>query len=420
MDFILNAVKAVFSLSGASALFVGVFLVALLMARLKPMAAFKSAVYCGSGVIGLNAMIGMFASAVMPVLTAAIEKWNLKFSMVDMGTGSATAIAYADAHYVWYLLLIMLFNLACIFLKLTNTFTIDLINFSCYAIAGTMVYGLTGNFIFSVIAVWILEFVCLKVADHSAPAMAQGYGLEGVSIPHPNAAVFAPVGILVNSVIEKIPPLAKIDLSPDSIQRKFNGVADPCMIGFVMGIVLGVLGGLPMGQLLTFAITITAFMLIFPKCTGLLVDGLLPMAEGMQKFCERTVKRPIYIGLDCAILIGMPDVISTGMLLIPITILLAIILPGNKFLPLADLAIAPPFLITCVMVHCKKNVFRGLVAGTIIMIISLYVCTFSAPIYTQLATQLGVPFAEGAVGTSFGIGSNPIPFAIYKFFELFY
>ena len=43
-----------------------------------------------------------------------------------------------------------------------------------------------------------------------------------------------------------------------------------------------------------------------------------------------------YIGLDPAVLLGDPEVVTAGILFIPITLLIAIIMPGNKILPFGD------------------------------------------------------------------------------------
>lgn len=41
----------------------------------------------------------------------------------------------------------------------------------------------------------------------------------------------------------------------------------------------------------------------------------------------------MYIGLDTAVTLGHPTTIAVGLLLIPIMLILASILPGNKVLP---------------------------------------------------------------------------------------
>ena len=48
--------------------------------------------------------------------------------------------------------------------------------------------------------------------------------------------------------------------------------------------------------------------------------------------------RDFYIGLDSAILIGHPITIAAAIVLIPITLFLAFVLPGNKVLPFTYVA----------------------------------------------------------------------------------
>ena len=42
--------------------------------------------------------------------------------------------------------------------------------------------------------------------------------------------------------------------------------------------------------------------------------------------------------MDAALTVGHPTVMSTSLLLVPISLLLAVILPGNQVLPFGDLA----------------------------------------------------------------------------------
>jgi galactitol PTS system EIIC component len=46
----------------------------------------------------------------------------------------------------------------------------------------------------------------------------------------------------------------------------------------------------------------------------------------------------ITIGLDAAVSVGHPAVMATALVLVPITIFIAVILPGNQVLPFGDLA----------------------------------------------------------------------------------
>lgn len=418
MDALLGAMSWYAALPAAVMVMIGIFLVGLLLARLKVLDALRSAIYVAAAIVGMNAMVGMFAGAATPVLQLVVESTGLKLDIIDLGVGSSYAsVLFPLSFYSILPVVGLLVNVAMILLKFTDTFDVDVFNYSVWALAASYVWVITGSIPLAILAYAINEVIVLKFADLTAPAIEKAYGLDGVSIPHGNAVIFAPVGMFVNWAIEKIPALAKIDWSPEKIEERFGGMVSPSTIGFVMGIVLGAAGGKDFGQTLLLGITIAAFMIVFPRVENILVEGITPVADGMREICTKKFNRDLHIGLDAAILIGMPDVMATGILVTPFILLLAFILPGNRVMPMADLAIAAPFLISCCMPYCKKNIFRGLIAGIIVMIITLYICTATADWYTACAAMNGLPFES--TSTTLGICSSWVAWGIAKVFALF-
>lgn len=418
MSYFMNAINWYAALPSTVMIMIGIFLIGLVLARLKPMNALKSSIYVAAGMIGLNTMVGMFAGAAVPALTTIINSTGMKLDIIDLGIGSVQSyVTFPLKFYALVLPIGLAVNVIMILLKLTNTFDVDIFNYFVMALTSAFIYGTTENVVMALVGFVITEIVILKFADFTAPAIQEAYGLDGVSIPHGNAVVFAPVGIAVNWVIEKIPALAKIDWSPETIEEKFGGLVQPSTIGFVMGVVFGIFAKYDFGNCLQLGVTIAAFMIIFPKVLGTLIEGIQPVADGMRETTEKLLHRQLNIGLDAAILVGMPDVMATGILLVPFVLLLAFILPGNRVMPLADLAIACPFLISCCMPYCKKNIFRGFIAGIIVFIIALYVCTATAGMYTAAAAANGLPF--DSISTSLGGSSTWVSWIIAKILILF-
>lgn len=405
MDIISSALDWYAALPSSVMILVSIFLVAWLLARLSVGEALKCSIYIAAAMVCMSALTGMFSDEAVPALQLIVEKLGLSFDVVDMGiAGAYSNVLFSLPFYSILLVVGLAVNFVMIMLKLTDTFDVDVFNYSVWALASCYVYAITENVILAIIAFAINEIIVLKLADITAPTIQEAYGLEGVSIPHGNGVIFAPVGMAVNYVIEKIPPLAKIDWSPETIEERFGGLVQPSTIGFVMGIIFGIAAGYGFGDTMYLALTFAGFMIAFPRIENILIEGITPIADGMRETCEKRFNRTFYIGLDAAILVGMPDVMATGILLTPVMVLLAFILPGNRVLPLADIAIAAPFLISCAMPFCKKNIFRGFIAGIIVLIITLYVCSFTAEWYTASAALCGMPF--DAVSTSIGICSS--------------
>jgi len=149
--------------------------------------------------------------------------------------------------------------------------------------------------------------------------------------------------------------------------------------------------------------------------------GLIPLSESARDFIAKKFPgKEVYIGLDAAIAIGHPAVISTGLVMIPITLLLAAILPGNRLLPFTDLAILPFFMIWAVA-PSKGNVFRGIITGTIFMIGILYIGTAIAGVSTVMAKSVGFAFPEGTAEiSSLDGGAHLVPYIIYKIIEMIF
>lgn len=94
-----------------------------------------------------------------------------------------------------------------------------------------------------------------------------------------------------------------------------------------------------------------------------------------------------------------------GLLLIPIMLILASILPGNKVLPLADLPVAPFFICMATVIH-RGDLIRTLISGVIVMITVLLIATQFAPYFTEMALKGGFSFAgESAQISALSVGN---------------
>lgn len=76
-----------------------------------------------------------------------------------------------------------------------------------------------------------------------------------------------------------------------------------------------------------------------------------------------------------ALVIGHPTTLVVSLLLIPVTLVLAVVLPGNQFLPLASLA-GMFYVFVMVLPFTKGNVLRSFIVGLVVMVIGLYLVTY--------------------------------------------
>lgn len=282
-----------------------------------------------------------------------------------------------------------------------------------------IVYIVTGNFFLGLFGSALAAVIIIKIADWCAPLVQKHCNLPGISLPTLSSAVFFPIGLLGNWILDKIPGINKLNADPATIQKRFGIFGEPMMIGFMLGILLGLLAGYDFKELLGLAINLAAVMYILPRMVRILMDGLIPISDGVKEFMAKRFpdRSDFYIGLDIAVAIGNPAIISTGLVLTPIAILLAFLVPGNQTLPVADLSNMAVFC-SMIVVACNQNIVRSIIIAIPCLIGDLLICSAAAPLITQLATNVGYDIsASGGLVTAFLDGGNPFRYLIYQVFS---
>ncbi len=409
MEVFLTTLKAVIDNLGATVVLpIIIFFVALIMGA-KPGKAFRAGVTIGIAFIGINLVIGLMWGTLSGVAQAMVTNWKITRDVVDVGWPSAAAIAFGTDVGLWVIPIAIIVNLVLLVLKVTKTLNIDIWNYWHFAFLGSMVYMVSQNLTYGLIAAAIAAALALFLGDWTAKAVQDFYKLPGISIPHLTTAPGVPFAIFTNWLIDRIPGIKNWKVDPDTIQKRFGVFGEPVILGLVIGLILGAMGYYNAEQaavkILQTGMNLAAVMLLLPRMVQILMEGLIPVSEAAREFMKkRASDREIYIGLDSAILIGHPAAISSSLVLVPIIILLSIVLPGNRVLLFADLAIIP-FVVALFAPLMKGNIFRMIVAGILELGAGFYIATNMAPLFTAAAQNAGFAMPEGASQiTSIGDG----------------
>lgn len=351
--------------------------------------AIRSGLMVGVGFVGLSLIVDLMNAELGPAASAMSERFGLSLSVVDIGWPGASPMTWASNIATVAIPVAIGVNLLMLLLKMTKTVNIDIWNIWHMTFTGAIAYAVTGNFWIGILGVALHAAISYKFGDLWAPLIADYFELDGLTSPHGTSAYMAPIACVVDAIIDKIPGLNKIDITADTLQEKVGILGEPIVIGGILGAGIGFLAGYDVQTALPLGIKMSAVMVLMPKIVKCIMEGLMPLSERAKELLTNKFGNgEFYIGLDPAILLGDSQVVTAGLLFIPITLLIAIIVPGNKILPFGDLATISFFIAIAVAVH-KGNLFRTLFSGSAIMFMTIWIANQTIPWMTTLAKTTG-------------------------------
>jgi galactitol PTS system EIIC component len=385
--------------------------------------AFRSGLTIGIGFVGINLVVGLLVTNLGGAAQQMVTRYGLHLSIIDVGWPAAAAISWASPIAAIMIPVSMLVNLVMLVTRTTNVVDIDIWNYWHFTAAGATVFVLTnGNWLLAILAGILYEIAVIKIADKTAPMVQEFFGLEGVSLPTGSTAACGLIGIPIIKVIQKIPGIKDLKADPDTIQKRFGIFGEPMMMGLVLGAVLGILAGYGVDKILQIGVSMAGVMFLMPRMVKILMEGLIPVSESVREFLQSKnfgKDRNLTIGLDAAVAVGHPAVIATALVLVPITLFLAVVLPGNQVLPFGDLATIC-FYVAFIVGAAKGNIVHSVIAGTIVMGLALLMATNIASFHTQMAVMAKFTMPKGtSTISSLDMGGNFLNWIVIKIFQLF-
>ncbi|MGV0368782.1 PTS galactitol transporter subunit IIC [Corynebacterium sp. HMSC056F09] len=412
MDTFLNAIQYIVDLGPSVMLPLIIFVLALCL-RQSVAKSLRSALTIGVGFVGISLVVDLLTSSMGPAAQAMADNWNLGLTVVDLGWPGTSPMAWASNLGLVAIPVAIAVNVVMLLTKTTRVLNVDIWNIWHMAFTGAIVQIATGSFWLGILGVAIHAAIAYKLGDMWGKVTDNYFGLEGVAIPHGTSAYMGVFATVVDDAIEKIPGLNKINLTTEKLEERMGVFGEPLIIGSILGFIIGLLGGYPIGDSLKLAVEMGAVMLLMPMVVKLIMQGLMPVADSAKKILQKRFSNGEFrIGLDPALLLGQPQVISASLIFIPWTVILAALIPGNTVLPFGDLATIGFFVAMAVGVH-KGNMFRTLISGTFIMVITIWISNQMVGLQTQLASDTGLLGGASQVG-SLDQGGSPLTYLLAK------
>ena len=396
------------------------FVMALLFGQ-KVGKSLRHALMVGVAFIGIFAVLNATLGVIGPAVQALADGLGIETLGTDIGWPLASAITWS---FSWAGLIIpvgFVINWIMLGFGWTKTFDADIWNYWHWTFTAAMTFIFTQNLWLSFLLAIVVEVITLKLGDWTAPLTQKYFGIPGTSLPHTETVNWAPFNMAIEkAVLSKIPGLQKSKLDTENLRKNIGFWGEPMMLGFYIGVLLGVfiwaVSDYSWKIILELAVAIPALIFLEGRMIGILIDGLTPIVDGVRDTfakSERFKGREILIGIDAGpIGLSNPASVVVGMVGIVIYLLLTLLIPGFKILPLADLAIVPIYYMFAAAAS-KGNLWKTLINGTLSSVLLLVLTTSFAEPLTEAAkfVEYGLP-AGVLLVSSLDVGAHLLPWMI--------
>lgn len=444
MDAIEQLLDTFFSFKAYVMLPAIIFLIALAV-RLPLKKAVLSTVELAVGFAGVFIAFDFFVANIKPAVEQLMLLRGLEYNVLDVGWPPLAAITWSSPLAALSIPLILFLNIFMLAVGWTRTVYIDLWNYWHFALIGALVMATSGSLLLGLSATMLLAIYCFKMTEWTAPDVEREIGIKGVSASPVSVNGIVPYTVCMNWLFDRIPGFNCLSYNPEKAALTHDTPAannsenvdgptskkpshsmtwlaffsEPMVIGILIGLMLALAAGYDLKATLELAVHIAAVMFLLPKSAGLIGEAMTPITHALRSQVERHFpsRKNLVVALDTGFLMSHKSVIVTGLILMVIAVAIALVLPGNRVLPLGDL----PNLISVMSISVlmfRGNVLRAVLAGIPVIVTFLLIATHLAPLYTELANQTSGFDATGlGTITAFTDGGHQVRYLLFQLYQ---
>ena len=370
----------------------------------KPLENLKNCIFIFIGLTGVSILLTLLINFFEPIINTILVNSPKEFETIDAGWFVSKAVILNSPIILQIIIAVFILNLVMLSLRFTRTINIDIWNYWSFLLVGSVIFYITEMKWFGILIALIIAVVTFVLSDIYAIYTESYFGLKGVSNPQAHTICWAPVSHLFNIIFNRIPIIKRIHISYEKIQYKLGIISEPMIMGSILGFIIGLITkyknlfsnpGASILYALSSGIALSIIMILLPRAVNILLKGLVPTVYRIKEFIRRKItKREVYIGLDPIILVGQPSVIFLSVIVIPLTVYISTVLPGNAVLPSADL-IMIPFILLWIIIPSRGDIFRSFITAVIVIPIVLWITTEMGHLFTDFFLKYDMELIEG-------------------------
>ena len=414
MDFLGVVINYILNL-GAPVFVPFIMLLAGLVVRMKFRDAASAAITLGVAFVGMSMLIGFMVDAIGVAAQTMMQRTGLELSIVDGGWTTMANISWAWPYAFAMFPLQVGVNIVMLMLNKTNTFNADLWNvwgkiFTAFIVVSvtTPLFGPAWSLALAFLVAAFQIIMELNAGDIHQHRIEKLTGIPGVTCTHRMVffgAIYYPFDLLLRKI-----PVCNKPMDATALRAKVGVFAENHIIGFILGILFGVIAGYSVAKTLMLGVQASTALVLFPMISKLFMQALSPISEAISDYMNKKFSgRKLFVGIDWPFMGGASEIWFAIIVAIPFTLIWALILPGNKILPFAGIInialIVPAYLVT------RGNTLRMVILSIIGVPFFLFVGTQFAP----MITELGLATKAITIPAGQLISNSSIDAAVYTY-----
>ncbi|MDI3480665.1 MAG: galactose system component [Tepidanaerobacteraceae bacterium] len=341
---------------------------------------------------GMGAMIDILIGTFNPALQAFVKFTGINLPIIDVGWPPLATITWGSPYTLYFLLIIIIINVLMLILNKTTTLDVDIFNVWHLAFIGLLVmYYSHNNLLLATVLVIIVGILKIINSDLMKPTFN-----DLLDMPETNPTTTTHLNFMLNPIImvfDKLidvifPFIDKFDFDAATLNNKIGFWGSKFAIGAYLGVFVGLFGHQSIKAIFTLAFTGAVILELFSVIGTWFISAVEPLSQGITNLVSRRfISKRLYIGIDWPFLAARPEMWAAANILAPIMLGMALILPGNRILPLGGIIAIG--LTPALLVVTRGKIIRMTIIGTVVLPLFLWVGTLTAPFVTHMAKVVG-------------------------------
>lgn len=392
--------------------------------------------YAGIGLTGFSWIINQFTLIVIKIVYKMVNNTGIKSPIVDIGWEAGAVASFGSAIGLTFFIFGLLVEIILFATRITKVFMpSNLWNNFVFMLWGSLAFYVTHDWWLSLGLSFFMLLYTLLFAEIQADRWSTYYKSKNITVCSAQNIVQTIPAILLDPLWNRL-GFNRTTLTPTTLKHKLGIFGESPILGAALGLFISLIANIKelnqvsaWEQIFQFTIQLSAVITIFPLIATVFNMAFTPLAEQIDKSRKQKQKsnlgieiNPIhdkkrwFLAVDDSVGYGESATIISGIVLIPIMLILAFLLPDNKTLPIVDLVFLP-FMVESIVAITNGNILKVIATSIVWFSLGLYTASWLGPIYTYAIAHYGVTIPAGVIlVTSFSLMAQPFNALIFTAF----